>query len=90
MFLGGGSDSQERNTIQDIVEGYASLRTSIMSFSMGGSDQVPFEGAGVPAVFLNTGTHSDYHQPSDTADKIDFNGLETITKIALELSMLLM
>jgi aminopeptidase N len=41
----------------------------------GSSDQRSFLDAGVPAVQLFTGPHSDFHRPSDTIDKIDAAGL---------------
>jgi hypothetical protein len=37
----------------------------------GASDHSRFHGAGVPVLFFHSGQHADYHQPSDTADKID-------------------
>jgi hypothetical protein len=40
----------------------------------GPSDQMPFYAAGVPVVHFFTGSHSDYHKPSDTADKINAAG----------------
>jgi aminopeptidase N len=42
---------------------------------LGSSDQRSFLDAGVPAVQLSTGPHSDFHRPSDTPDKIDAAGL---------------
>jgi Tol biopolymer transport system component len=36
----------------------------------------------VPAVNLFTGAHEDYHRPTDTADKINYDGLERIAKFA--------
>jgi len=42
---------------------------------VGGSDQVSFLDAGVPAVQLFSGPHLDYHRPTDTADRIDADGL---------------
>src|SRR6185503_5540961 len=36
----------------------------------GGSDQTPFVNAGVPVLFFFTGSHPDYHRPSDSADKL--------------------
>jgi aminopeptidase N len=41
----------------------------------GSSDQRSFLDAGIPAVQLSTGPHSDFHRPSDTIDKIDAAGL---------------
>jgi hypothetical protein len=37
------------------------------------SDHYNFAEKGIPVVFYFNGTHPDYHRPSDTADKIDFN-----------------
>jgi len=37
----------------------------------GRSDHYNFARRGVPALFFFNGTHEDYHQPSDTPDKID-------------------
>ena len=38
------------------------------------SDHVSFLNAGIPA-FTFSGTHLDYHQPTDTADKLDLAGM---------------
>ena len=51
----------------------------------GGSDQKSFVAIGVPAVQLFTGAHADYHQPGDTADKIDGDGLVKVAAVAREL-----
>ncbi|HSZ81131.1 MAG TPA: M20/M25/M40 family metallo-hydrolase [Polyangia bacterium] len=40
----------------------------------GPSDQMPFYAAGVPVVHFFTGSHGDYHKPSDTAAKINAAG----------------
>ncbi|HVT58293.1 MAG TPA: M28 family peptidase [Thermoanaerobaculia bacterium] len=40
----------------------------------GPSDQSSFYAAGVPVLHLFTGSHDDYHKPSDTADKINAAG----------------
>jgi hypothetical protein len=47
-----------------------------------GSDQVVFWQARIPAYFLFGGANQDYHRPSDTADKINYEGLEKITGLA--------
>jgi aminopeptidase YwaD len=41
----------------------------------GPSDHSSFYGKKVPVLFLFTGTHNDYHKPSDTAEKINYEGL---------------
>jgi len=37
------------------------------------SDHFNFASKGVPIIFYFNGTHADYHQPTDTPDKIDFD-----------------
>jgi Zn-dependent M28 family amino/carboxypeptidase len=46
------------------------------------SDNWPFLERGIPAVFLTTGLHPDYHTPDDDTDRIDFPKLERITELA--------
>jgi hypothetical protein len=50
------------------------------------SDNWPFLQRGVPAVFLTTGLHPDYHTPDDDTGRIDFPKLERITELASRLA----
>lgn len=50
----------------------------------GGSDHAPFARAGIPVMFLFTGIHGNYHQPTDTIEKVDFVGMENIAKFAFD------
>ncbi len=45
----------------------------------GPSDHSSFYGKKIPVLFFFTGTHRDYHKPSDTAEKINYEGLEVIS-----------
>jgi len=45
------------------------------------SDHYNFVVKGVPSIFYFSGVHEDYHQPTDTVDKIDFEKMERITKL---------
>jgi hypothetical protein len=45
------------------------------------SDHWNFGRLSVPFVFFFTGVHEDYHRPSDTVDKIDFEKLERVTRL---------
>jgi Zn-dependent M28 family amino/carboxypeptidase len=45
------------------------------------SDHYNFIRHNIPAIFYFTGTHEDYHMPTDTADKIDFDRMETILRL---------
>lgn len=46
----------------------------IDSSGVGPSDHSSFYYAGVPVLFFFTGLHTDYHKPSDDADKINYAG----------------
>ncbi len=48
------------------------------------SDQKSFQEAGVPSIQLFSGPHLDYHRPTDTADKIDPEGLMKVAYVAKE------
>ena len=51
----------------------------------GGSDQASFNKYGVPIVFIHTGLHDAYHTVNDTADKLNYEGMEQIAKYGFEL-----
>lgn len=48
----------------------------------GGSDHLPFDRKGVPFIFYFTDLHPDYHKASDHADKINYDKVTNISKIA--------
>jgi hypothetical protein len=47
-----------------------------------GSDSVPFS-PHVPTIFLSTGDHRDYHQPTDTQEKIDYEQILRAVRLTL-------
>jgi hypothetical protein len=46
------------------------------------TDVMNFNSAGVPSLSFTTGAHTDYHKPSDTADKIAYEDLDRIAGFA--------
>ena len=50
------------------------------------SDHYNFAKKGIPAVFLFNGVHADYHKPSDTADKIEFDALTKRAQLAFAIA----
>ena len=57
------------------------LRIAFGGDGYGPSDQTPFLARGVPVLYLHTGAHGDYHRVSDTADKIDPQGLSAVARL---------
>jgi Zn-dependent M28 family amino/carboxypeptidase len=52
-----------------------------------GGDHVPFKEAGVPTVtVVSGGPHPDFHQPTDTADKVKPEILEATARFVLALA----
>jgi Zn-dependent M28 family amino/carboxypeptidase len=45
------------------------------------SDHYNFAKKGVPVLFYFNGVHADYHKPTDTVDKINFNVMEKRVKL---------
>jgi len=45
------------------------------------SDHYNFAKHNIPVIFYFNGTHADYHQPSDTADKIEYDLLENRARL---------
>jgi Iap family predicted aminopeptidase len=75
----GGADSG--SGLADAVTGIAateSVNTTLRGSPIGPSDHASFYRAGVPVLFFHTGGHADYHRPTDTADKLDIDGMARI------------
>jgi Zn-dependent M28 family amino/carboxypeptidase len=49
------------------------------------SDHYSYAAKGIPIVFLTTGLHPDYHHNTDSADKIDYNKMASVGKLAYEI-----
>ncbi len=49
------------------------------------SDHYNFAVKGIPAIFFFNGTHDDYHRPSDTIEKIDFDKMSKISRHIFQL-----
>ncbi len=64
----------------EIISRYqpAGFNIAIDSSGVGPSDHTSFYLKNIPVLFLFTGTHEDYHKPTDDTEKINFTGLTTI------------
>jgi Zn-dependent M28 family amino/carboxypeptidase len=49
------------------------------------TDVANFNSASVPCLTFFTGVHSDYHRPTDTPDKIDYEDLDRVADFAVEI-----
>ncbi len=64
------------------LEGFPELLSQDADWNR--SDHYNFEkNLGIPVAFLSAGEHPDYHQPTDTAEKIDFEKLERVVRLVV-------
>jgi len=84
-FHSGESSIDITKYINQLNNNYTFARR-ITSRGSGGSDHACFYNKRVPVAFLHTGGHSYYHTPDDTPDKINYDGLEKISKYCFELA----
>ncbi|HJV55299.1 MAG TPA: M28 family peptidase [Methylomirabilota bacterium] len=64
----------------------AGLDVDARASGTGPSDHTRFNAAGVPVLFFHSGSHADYHRPSDTADRIDAAGMARIAHMGRTLA----
>ena len=65
---------------QPLSRNEKSLSIKIDSSGSGPSDHTSFYRKDIPVLFYFTGLHTDYHKPSDDADKINYKGMVQILK----------
>ena len=58
------------------------LTLQLSQSASGGSDHMPFMRREIPVLFFFTGMHPDYHRPSDTWEKINYEGQAQIVAMA--------
>lgn len=73
-----------RGVVEKLSEKYPFAK-NICGYRAGGSDHTPFLRKNIPVVFIHTGTHPYYHTPRDTPDRLNYKGIEMVTKLALEI-----
>jgi len=78
LFVGGVDTGAGFHRLVEAAGHDVGLDLDLRGPGGGASDHSPFNAAGVPALFFHSGPHADYHQPSDTADKIDVAGMARI------------
>jgi len=81
----GGDSSVDISRIIDGLNSKYAFAKQITSRKGGGSDHASFYNKRVPVAFLHTGLHRYYHTPDDTADKIDYQGVEQVSKYCFDL-----
>src|SRR2546425_6765169 len=70
-----------RPVVTDAAQGLG-LTLDLRGDPFSPSDHTAFYTSGAPVLFAFTGAHGDYHRPTDTWEKLNPKGLETVTAFA--------
>ncbi|NBU39887.1 MAG: M28 family peptidase [Planctomycetia bacterium] len=75
LIVHGTGTSAGFDELVDRLAAAAGLTTAKEPGGFGPSDHSSFYAKKVPVLHLFTGSHADYHRPTDTADKINYDGM---------------
>ncbi len=78
LTIGGYGTSPTWGKIINTKDGY--FKINVDSSGSGPSDHTSFYKKDIPVLFFFTGSHKDYHKPTDDADKINYEGELQIIK----------
>ena len=89
LFIGGLGTAEELHDILDPMFEKSKLNLELDDRGEAPSDNTNFFLAGIPALFLFTNIHEDYHMPSDDADRINYEGEVKVLEMARDIVVLL-
>jgi aminopeptidase YwaD len=63
-----------------------SVKLTLSDEGYGPSDHSSFYGKNIPVLFYSTGVHLDYHTPSDTWHKLNFDGMVKVSSLVFSVT----
>jgi len=85
IAIGGTGTSIESEDLLNELKKNTELGFSYSAEGFGPSDHASFYAINVPVFFVSTGAHADYHTPSDTWDKINYEGMQLVVDFGEDL-----
>jgi membrane-associated protease RseP (regulator of RpoE activity) len=82
VTVGGVDTGSGMRAIVNEASAVTGVPVTLRGESQPASDHSSFYRAGKSVLFFHTQGHDDYHKPTDTADKIDMDGLARVTALA--------
>jgi Tol biopolymer transport system component len=82
----GGKTATEWQALVSSACDRARIECGLSGDGYGPSDQTSFYAAGVPVLHFFTGSHPDYHKPTDTADKVNAAGAGQIAQLVADVA----
>jgi aminopeptidase YwaD len=82
LFVMGVDSGQGFRTLVEQAAAGLDVKLSLRGDGIGPSDHTAFYNRDRPVLFFFTGTHGDYHRPSDTPDKVNADGMQKVAAIS--------
>lgn len=84
-IIGSGTSSKWKELLNQ-KNSYA-FKLGMSDGGSGGSDHQAFSNKNIPVLFFFTGTHSDYHKPSDKPEKINTEGEARVANFVFDVAL---
>jgi len=82
--IGAGTSTNWKNLLEE--KNNYELKLSLSESGSGGSDHQVFYNKNIPVLFFFTGTHEDYHRPTDVAERINYEGQEKVLHYVFDIA----
>lgn len=89
LFVFGAPSGSEFEDVLGKLAGAYDLELEVTGDSYGPSDHASFLSREIPAVHFFTGAHSDYHRPSDTPEKLNYEGMARVSRMTARMVLTL-
>jgi aminopeptidase YwaD len=83
-IIGTGTSSKWKELLNE--KNTYGFKLGLNDSGSGGSDHQSFTNKNVPVLFFFTGTHTDYHKPSDKPEKINIAGEEKVVNYVFDIA----
>jgi len=70
---------------QTIKSNNSNFKLVVKESGVGPSDHTSFYNADIPVLHFFTGQHEDYHKPTDDTEKLNYEGMQTISNYIFEI-----
>jgi hypothetical protein len=89
VFVMGSEYATETDKVLASVGQPKDLDVSLLGIDLIGtrSDYGPFRDKQIPFLFFSTGEHSDYHKPTDTPDKVNYEQVAAVSSLILRITL---
>ena len=84
LIIQGVDTAKEFGGIIDELNKQAGFKVTKQPGGFGPSDHSSFYGHKIPVMHFFTGTHKDYHRPSDDFDKVNVDGMRRVVDLVAE------